>query len=233
MQQPAPEDFYQVYKKKPTQQNLSAVLKSLQPTIQYALNANNALGDPFVKTMADVYAVEAVKKYDPSQDTNLNTWVGSELRQIGRVARQSRSVLKVPERTQMDAFRLMSATKELEDKLGREPNVGELADHTGYSVKRIEKVRTQTRAVPSQANIGGELEQEGPDFTTEALDYVYNEADHVDRKILEHKVGYGGAELLEPQVVATKLGLTPSQLSRRSARLSLKINEYQNLLETQ
>ena len=67
--------------------------------------------------------------------------------------------------------------------------------------------------------------------THEAMDYVHHDSDYIDRKILEHKSGYGGAELLSPAAVAQKLGLTPSQLSRRSAKLALKINDLEQSMK--
>jgi DNA-directed RNA polymerase sigma subunit (sigma70/sigma32) len=182
--------------------------------------------------MANVIAAQAVKKYNPDMPgaAGLHTFVKSELQQLTRVARRSRSVLQVPERSQLDAFALAKSRRSFEDAHGREPDMGELADHSGFSLKRIEKVMQQTRPTPGEAAFETDHEKDATDFTPEAIDYVYHDADHVDRKILEHKIGHNGAEVLPPHAVAQKLGLTPSQLSRRSARLSLKINELEQSL---
>jgi len=224
---------YEQWKVKPNPASMSHVIKALQPHISYSVQSIGAHGDPYVKTMANVIAAQAVKKYNPYLPgaSGLPTFVKSELQQLTRVARRSRSVLQVPERTQLDAFALAKSRRTFEDQHGREPDAGELADHSGFSVKRIEKVMRQTRPTPGEAAFETDHEKDATDFSPEAVDYVYHDSDHVDRRILEHKTGYGGAELLAPHVVAQKLGLTPSQLSRRSARLSLQINELEQSLK--
>ena len=66
----------------------------------------------------------------------------------------------------------------------------------------------------------------------EALDYAYKDADKVDRKIIEMKTGYGGRyEPMPPNKIAAMLGLTPSQLTRRSIKLSLRIQEIEKNLQ--
>lgn len=235
MQQPDhTETHYARWKKKPDQASLSAVVKSLSPVIDYAVQAAGGQGDPYVKTMAQVHAAKAVASYDPTVPgaASLHTHVRNQLQGISRTVRKSRSVMQLPERTQLDAFALMKQRRKFEDEHGREPDAGELADYSGFSIKRIEKVMRQTRTAPSEAAFESDVEKDATDFQPEAVDYIYHDADHVDRRILEHKTGYGGAEILEPAVVALKLGLTPSQLSRRSARLALKINDLENALKT-
>jgi len=56
--------------------------------------------------------------------------------------------------------------------------------------------------------------------------------DHVDRKIVEHKMGYGGAPMLSPKDTAIKLKLTPTQLTRRSARIVYRLNEVEDALRS-
>ncbi len=228
------ETHYDRWKKKPDQTSLSAVVKSLHPVIDYAIQAAGGQGDPYVRAMAQVHAAKAVTTYDPSIPgaASLNSHVRNQLQGISRTVRKSRSVMQLPERTQLDAFALMKSRKKFEDEHGREPDIGELADHSGFNVKRIEKVMRQTRTTPSESAFESDVEKDTTDFQTEAVDYVYTDSDHVDRRILEHKTGYGGVELLEPAAIAAKLGLTGSQLSRRSARLALKINELESALKT-
>lgn len=235
MQTPVtPDDLFKIYQSQPSQSNLNTVVQALRPAIDYAVQSAGASGDPYVRSMALAHAAKAVKKFDPTKAgaSNLRTYVGSELQQIGRIARRSRSVLQLPERTQLDAYALMKARKGFESQHGREPDAGELADFSGYSIKRIEKVMKQTRAVSSESSLPSDTEKTDTDFQPEAVDYVYHDADHIDRRILEHKTGFGGAEILEPKMIAAKLKLTPSQLSRRSAKLALRINEIENALKS-
>lgn len=86
--------------------------------------------------------------------------------------------------------------------------------------------------MPSQGAIGEGFVQSETDFGAEALDYAYKDADRIDRKIIEMKTGYGGKyEPMPPNVIARDLGLTPSQLTRRSIKLSLRIQEIEKNLQ--
>lgn len=224
---------YQQWRARPNPDSMSQVIKALQPHISYSVQSIGAHGDPYVNTMANVLASQAVKTYNPDMPgaAGLHTHVKNQLQQLTRVSRRSRSVMQVPERTQLDALALHRARTSFEEQHGRDADVAELADHSGFSIKRIEKVMKQTRAVPSEAAVPGDNEKDATDFTHEAMDYVHHDSDYIDRKILEHKSGYGGAELLSPAAVAQKLGLTPSQLSRRSAKLALKINDLEQSMK--
>ena len=122
--------------------------------------------------------------------------------------------------------------KKFEEQHNREPDTLELADMSGLPAHRIEKIRKFARAVPSEAGMMDSTEQNATDFQSEALDYVYHDADHLDRRILEMKTGYGGHAVMSPADIGAKLGLTPSQLSRRSAKLTHRINSIQSDLET-
>lgn len=221
---------YSAYKLQPSPETLSGVVDALHPTIHYALGSVGAADDPVVQGKAKLYAAHAVEHYDPSSGANLATHVGWQLKQLSRSARQSRSPVHIPERIQLDGYKLYQAEKQFQDENGREPDALELADHTGLSVRRIEKIRSQQMAVPSEGAVGDSLNEEGPDYDREAVEYVHTAADHTDRRILEMKTGYGGHPLMAPKDIAAKLNLTPTQLTRRSIRLTHQINELREAL---
>jgi hypothetical protein len=139
--------------------------------------------------------------------------------------------VKVPERAQLDMLHLHRTEMDLTDSLGRDPDVSELADAAHFSPDKIAALRRTFRPVTSQSAMGDLTQQQSPAFSEEAMGYVHGDADHVDRKILEWRTGYKGTEILPPNVIAGKLKLTPSQLSRRSAKLALRIHDITNMLE--
>ena len=228
-----PETAYAAYQANPNLDTLNTTVKALQPTINYALASSNASDDPFVQAKAQVYAARAVRKYNPEHTggASLATHVASQLKQVTRVARQSKSPVQLPERAQLDAYKMFQARRRFEDENGREPDVVELADYTGMPVKRIEKVTKMAWSMPSESAFGGDLEQGSMDMSPDALEYIHHDSDHTDRQILELKTGYGGGPQMSPQDICAKLKLTPSQLSRRSMRLAKRIQEIQSALE--
>jgi hypothetical protein len=223
------EQLYEAYRQKPGPDTLHAVVRTLKPTIQYSLGAVGALGDPLLEAKANLHAATAVERYDPAHGAALPTFVASSLRQLARDSRLSRSPVNLPDRVQLDAYTLHRATSAFVDQHGREPDTLELADATGLPVKRITKLRGFQKTVPSESQVG-DVGQEGPDWDREALEYAYHDSDHTDRRILEMKTGYGGHPVLSPKETALRLKLTPSQLSRRSARLTARINKIRAAL---
>jgi DNA-directed RNA polymerase sigma subunit (sigma70/sigma32) len=232
MTEPTTDQLYETYRQQPTPQNLHSVVKSLSPTIDYALASVNASADPVVRSRAELYTAAAIKKYNPEHaaGANLATHVGHQLRQLSRAARQSRSPVRIPDRAQTEAYMLSKARQSFEEEHGREPTALDLADYTGTPLKRIEKIQSYQLSIPSEEAFGGTMNEDQPDFAKDALTYVYHDADHTDRRILEMKTGFSGHPVLEPQEVAQRLRLTPSQLSRRSMRLAKKIQDMEEAL---
>lgn len=223
---------YAAYLSDPTPDRLNDVVDNLSPVINYSLSSINAGADNLIKNKAKIFAADAIKKFNPNAGAALPTWVSGQLMQLKRFKREVNQPVKVPERVQLDAYSLSRAEQEFFDKHDREPDVEELSDYSKIPRKRIEKIRRSFRAMPSQGAIGEGLTQSETDFGAEALDYVYKDADRVDRKIIEMKTGYGGRyESMAPNKISAMLGLTPSQLTRRSIKLSLKIQEIEKNLQ--
>jgi DNA-directed RNA polymerase specialized sigma subunit len=223
---------FQQWKTEPSPPNFQRVLNSLEPNINYTLASMGAAGDPVLKIEALVLASQAVKKYDPTAGASLRTFVSGNLQGLSRIKRKVQSVISLPERTQLDANALHRATLEFTDKHGREPDVLELADHTGLPVKRIAFVRQSMRVSPSESAMEGNAGTIASDYSNEALDMLAPTLPHIDRRILEMKLGYAGHPVLQHAEIAAKLKLSPAGLSRRSAALALKLHEIQSMYDT-
>jgi len=224
------ESLYDMWAVEPTPDNLSRVVKSMDNTIGYKLSTIGAADNPQMKHQARLYAADAVKKYDPASGASLRTWTQSQLQSLQRFRRENQGPVKVPDRAAIDAWAIERASRELEDEIGFEPDVKQLADRSGLSVKRIANVRKITRPIAADSQMyddGTEL----PDFMGEALEYIYDGSDPVDRKIIEMTTGYGGSQIMQKNHIAAKLGISPSQVTRRSERIGSKISEMDQDLE--
>ncbi len=215
--------------------NLFAVTKSLQPTIDSVLASMGAAGNPQIAAKARVIAGKAVQSYKPESGASLRTWVTQQLRQLTRDIRKSNNITGVGDRVQLDAYAIHKAETELEDEMGQEPTVQEIADRAHMSVKRIEAVRKQMRPVSTEEayteGVNTGIQGQDTDFSQDAMDYVYNDSDRIDRKLLEYTVGYGGHEQLDNVAIKQKLGLNDVQLTRRKQRISLRMKKIMEDLE--
>ena len=220
---------YELYKLNPSQQNLAQVTKQLRPTIDSVLASIGATGNPHLKSRANVVAAKAIRSYNPDSGASLSTWVSSQLRQLSRDVRKSNNIMSIPEGVQLDSYALYRAENEFMEEHDREPTLKELADITHLSQKRIIHIRKKTKAIVADSATvgedGSELAQGGEtDHSQEAMDYIYNDSDTTDQKILEYLLGYGGETPLNNKTIMQKLKLTPVQLTRRKARLAMRIN---------
>lgn len=226
---------FQQWKETGDSAHLHATVKHLQPAIDGVLRSMGSADDPTTAVKAKIMATKAVRTYDPNMGAGMPTWVSQQLQPLRRFRRMERSTVRVPERIQLDALHIMKKEQEFTDKHQRDPDLEELADFAKMPIKRISEVRHRFRKVVSQTAIGDAAtqfsNQQPTDFSDEALGYVYGDADRVDRAIIEMKTGYGGKhEPMEPNVIAQKLGLSPVQLSRRSARMAVRIDNIRDAL---
>lgn len=243
------EQTYIEWRLSPSTQNLRKVITALNPTINYALASYQGKDDPFIETQAKILAAKAVKTYDPSYNVTLPTYLTSKMRKLTRIVRESRSPIKIPERTIYDIAALKEAEADLLEKNGgREPDVQQLADYMGVPIDKIEKIRNKMVKQLSESsyftNSINSEESDAPDsldslkndqnqsaYLKEALNYAYNSSDYREKKILEWTCGYGGAKILTPKQIADKLGISESQVSRLTAKLALKVSKNLNALE--
>jgi len=223
---------YEAYRTTPSPDTLSGVVDALDSTINYNLNQRNLSSNTLMRNRAKLFAADAVKKYDPTFGASLPTFVNTQLMQLNREARKHSLPVKVSDRKQLEAFALKNAEAEFFDEHDREPDLVELADRTGFSIKKIEKLRDANFAQSSDAVFENNPAQEGPNWLREAYDIVYQDTDHINRKLMEYKIGYGGKKPLGSNLeIAAKLQLHPSQVSRRLFRISKKIEELEQALQ--
>lgn len=228
---PTPEQFYDIWRSDPTPDNLNKVVRALEPAIVYKLSAVGGNDSPQLKHQARLYTAEAVQRFKPDSGTSLHTWTVNHLQGLQRFKRENQGPVKIPDRAAVDAWAIEKANRELEDELGFEPDVQQLADGSGMSVQRISKVRQITRPVAASA----QMFDEGStmtDYLGEALDYVYGDSDSIDRKIIEYTTGYGGVAVLNKKEIAARVGLSPAQVTRRSERIGRKLVEMDSALES-
>ena len=217
-------EAYQRYTENPDNENLYNTVKSLDKTIGYTLATLNSSDNPVMRNKALIYTANAVKKYDPDVGVKLPTFVTSELRRLIRDQRAINAPIKIPDRVMLDNHAISQAEQRFEEERGREPDIIELADFSGISSKRIKKVRKQMPAIPTEEAFGDTVLGDAvPDFNREAMDMVYHDSDHVDRKIMEYKLGFASRKKLPTAEISQRLKISPSQITRRSQRISKRI----------
>lgn len=225
---------FNAYRQDPTPHNATQMLNVLKPVITSGVKSHVGKPNAISNSHARRLALQAVRSYDPQKGTRLSTHVHNHLQGLRRITRQNTSGVRVPERIAIDSAQLQSAEAELQDELGREPTMSELADHTRMSIKRITKVRQYQPGVAYSTIHRDNVEGAGWDPAVQQpasdawLRLLHGEQDPINQKIMEWTLGLYGAPQLPNQEIARRLDITPGAVSQRKARLQQLIDEGGN-----
>lgn len=231
-------DPYHAWKQSPGPQTMTPLLTAINPVIDSAMRTYAAKGSPTLRSQAKIMAADAINKYDPSRG-KLRTHLMYNLQGLRRAGTQESQIIRLPERVGIDLYHLRQSENELRDQLGREASIGELADHTGLSKRRIAYVRKAQPGLPEgmlapEGEAGEEQAALGPAVQTADTeriwhDYVYHDLTPVDQIIMEHTLGLYGKPILPKKEIASKLGISPGAVTQRAAKIQEKIDKREEL----
>jgi hypothetical protein len=225
------QDPFDAWQRNQTPQGNAAILKTLDPVINKAVKTFAGRDDPLLRSRARRITLDSLGTYDPRRG-RLQTHIFNQLRTMQRVAGQQSHIIKVPERVVLDRRTVSRVQQELEDELGREPTDAELAQHTGFSIKRLGKIR---RFSPGMAEGFFAAMPDGgfaPAVKAESeawVQFVYDDLSPTDQKIMEWTLGMGGRPKLSNQEIAIKLKRSPGAISQRKKIIQDLLDQEQEL----
>lgn len=237
--EPEFKEDYENWRLNPTPENTTKLLQKLSPVTSQALKSFTGQDNPLLRSKARQITLQALPTYDPKQ-ASLQTYLTNRLQSLRRTNRTQAQVVRIPERLLSDAYRVSQVKNTLRDELGREPSALELADHTGYSVRRLNQIERLRAPMPTgmlDSTITEENSAGWQPATTSlgakqvdnaAVMLVYYDVDPTSRVIMDYAFGLGGKKRLSNQEIAKKLKITPSAVSQRKAALQAKIDEAMN-----
>ena len=226
-------DAYHAWKSTPTPDTRHALLKAVDPVIQSGMQAYGgpSTGSPTSYSQARKVALQSFDTYDP-QRGGLRSHVLNHLRRLQRLGAQQSQIISLPERVAMDRRHLDETEGLLRDQLGRDPSDIELANQTGLSLKRLRYVR-QARAAVASSQIERDEASDSPASVLPGQDprqqaweqLVYYDLHPTDQAIFDMVLGRNGRRPYTTAEIAAKLGITPSAVSQRTAKIQAKLDE--------
>lgn len=239
MLEPEYAEHYNAWKAAPGPQTMTPLLQTIDPIINSAMRTYAAKGSPTLRSHAKIMAADAINKYDPARG-KLKTHLMYNLQGLRRAGTQESQIIRLPERVGIDLYNLRQSEAELSDRLGRSPSVGELADHTNLSKRRIAYIRkaqpgmaegmlsgTTGDVGEEQASIGPAVQS--PDSERIWHEYVYHDLTPVDQVIMEHTLGLYGKPVMPKNMIAKKLRISPGAVTQRAAKIQEKIDKREEL----
>lgn len=229
------DEAYSKWTIEPTPDNMASVLNTLTPTINSEITRYQG-PKPLLRSEAKKLAIGAIKTYDPMSKAKLRSWVTTQMQPLTRYSREVTNPLHVSELAVRQAAEVEQARKDILEENGQDPTDDELSDHVGISVKRIQKIRNDVKPVAYESafesagdgdsSVDPSINIMGTDpSVTAATELVLASLDDRDRMIFVHKTGHQGAEELDNQSIAARLGVSPAFISQRSEAISKMILE--------
>lgn len=236
--EPEFEPHYTAWKARPSPETTDALLKALNPVMSSALRTYAGPGSPTLKSRAKRMVLDALPRYDPQQ-AKLRTHLMTNLQSLRRASADEQSLVHVPERIRLDQHHLYTANNELLDRLGREPSTGELAAHTGLSLKRLAHIR-KARGSLAEGQVTGTNEEgeETGDMPNTVLPtaknniwerFIYEDLPARDQFIMEHVLGLHGKQRLPKGEIAKRLGISAGAVSQRAAKIQSLLDRREEL----
>ena len=212
-----------------TPENMAVVMADLDPVINSEIHRYPG-PKPLLRGKARRLAIDAVRSYKPEEGAQLRSWVTTQLQPLSRYSNKLKP-LKIPEVAARQAAELHRLDRELSNELGYAPTEGELADHSGLSIKRIKNIRAMARPVVSEGSMqlpGDEDTNMSPAVDTVrnlsgVEDAVYDNLGIRDKQIFDMKTGKHGKRVLSNQEIAARMGVTPALISQRSQYIAQQI----------
>lgn len=226
-------DLVSAWKKDPNDELTTIVLHKMKPTISSAMNSYAPGHQKDLAVKAATLTLQALKSYDPDRGTDPSTHVFHTLKRLNRYASRRQNIIPISERASMERRVVLEAQAEFIDTYDREPSELELADLTGYSLKKVRKVLNGNKVIADSATINPETHQTSfyaSDVTDDDYyDYVYRSVGPIDQKIMEWSSGKSGAPLSNKEIAA-KLHITPAAVSQRRTKILNMMSEVRGLV---
>lgn len=234
--EPSLAPHFQAWKKSPGPETTDRLLQAVHPILDEALRTYGGASStsPNLRSRAKQLALDAMGRYDPRQ-AKLRTHLLVQLQGLRRHAARQDQAIRLPEQMLLDRRHVSMAENDLRETLGRDPSDAETADKSGFSLKRIAKLRTLPGAFAEstlthateegaslwEPNVQGHM-QAGSANAWASL--VYHDLDPIDQVILEHSLGLHNKPVLANQDIAHKLKISPGAVSQRRQRIQTKLD---------
>ena len=227
-------DVVIAWQKDPNEQNTALVLKKMQPTIASAMNSYAPGADNRLGIKAANITLKTLKSYDPSYGTEPSTYVFHALKRLARYNAANEYMIPRSESAQLERNRVKAVYDSFVDNYEREPSVAELADKTGFSMKKIQQLMSGGAEISESSTLTEDSRRDtvgSSDLTDDDyFEYVYSSVGPMDQKIMDWTSGKHGKKQLSNNDIARRLKVSPAAVSQRKGRIQAMLAEIREVL---
>ena len=193
------------------------LLDEYNPYIKANVNKwRGQLPDIVLHTHGQHHALEAFKTYNPDKGS-IHTHLYNQLAQVSRLVYENSNATKIPEQQIMRIGHINSAKAYLNDQLGYEPSVDEIADHLHLPSAHVEKILTNQRAdfVNDSDTEFQQVATSNKDISTSNKLFSYrNSLEPEKQKQFDMLTGFNNTPVATPGQVGKQFKLKPYEVTR-------------------
>ena len=217
------ENWAQKGKKK---EDLQPLFNQFQGTLEKQVNQYaNKVNIPPAAIRANVHQnfVDALKTYDPSRGTKLNTHVNWHLHKTKRFIAQNQNFARLPEPMIYRIGEFERSEDQLRQKLGRDPTTHELSDHLKWPQVHVERMRQSLRRDLSSSLFEFDPSSLQVSRWNEVKSLIPYELTPQENAVFEMVYAQNNPSNND---IANKLKLSPSRVSKIKLNIANKVQRY-------
>lgn len=233
---------FQQWKSKPTKQNLSTLLRHFEPVLNAKATAWKAPAVPAAAFKADLQknAITAFETFDPNQGAMLRTHLQNMLKRSHRFNAKFQNMAFIPEEKNALIGPIKQARDFLHQELGTPPSHNEIATYLNQNPDMLPK-RVRGNVTPKLiktvddyqiADIPGASFESDPSaksmsYEQETLDLLRPALKGDEKTVYDYMYGQNGKpKISSTGEIATRMGKSPSQISRIKRRIEATYKKY-------
>jgi len=205
---------------------LQKLLDRLQPLIYREVTKWGSTVPPAaLESKGRMITVQALKSYNPNMGAAIGTHITARLRKLSRHVYPHQNIARLPENKQLMFNTVSVAHNNLQDSLGREPTVVELADELKWNSKKVVDFQRSFGRRELVESEGAYIDTDESDSTL--TDFFYHGLNHDDKSLFEDITGYGGTTPKSNTQLRRKYSITQGQLSYKKRKFTDSLKAIQ------
>lgn len=179
--------------------------------------------DDDLRQVAQIALLLACRRFDPERGSFVRFATVTIAGELKKHLRSSGWGVRVPRALQEDSITVANAIDRLTSRLGRNPEVGEVAEHTGFERERVvEAVRArQARFSTSVEGAGVDVADHGDEAVRAELWVALDRLHDDERRLVHHRLVDG----LTQAEIGRLLGISQPQVHRRLGAVMAKLRD--------
>lgn len=174
--------------------------------------------------------LKAIHTYNPKRGASLSTYINLHLKHLRREIADIQNIGRIPESRSLKIPEYKAVVAELTDKLGREPNIDEIANALQWPHKEVARLQAELTAdIPIYASMETEMGFQDIILSNDSpvvSEILYHDLGPEEKFVFEHTVGFAGAPIYDVETIAKKLNKKPADIYRIRNKIGKKLAEY-------